>query len=152
MINRVRARSFMVPMPPSAKVDAAVMRDYIKRERRVEFFYEDKRPWQSRLYLEPSSTTELAKETLWKASGSTNTERSQIYWKSNNGAYPKCQRMINGMRPVQSDNGKIIIGGVKYKMERFCVEERVFSTKHCLFPIMYTELQRCPTLVQNPEW
>lgn len=152
MINKVRARSFMLPMPPSAKTDAAVMRDYIKRERRVEFFYEDKRPWVCRLYLEPNNTGETAKEAAWKGSGSSNTERSQNYWKDNNGAYPKCQRMINGMRPVQADDGKIVISGVKYKMERFCVEERVFSTKHYLFPIMYTELQRSPTLVQNPEW
>ena len=29
------------------------MREYIQRERRVELFYEGKRPWTCRLYLEP---------------------------------------------------------------------------------------------------
>ena len=57
------------------------------------------------------------------------------------------------MRAVEDPNGKIEINGVKYRMERFCKETRVFETpKHYLFPIMQAELQKCPTLVQNPGW
>ena len=103
------------------------MREYIQRERRVELFYEGKRPWTCRLYLEPTSKEELAKESLWKSSGSDNSKRTQKYWAANNGALPRCQRMINGMRPVQDENGAITVDGVKYRMERFCVEERTFS-------------------------
>ena len=36
MINEVRARSFMAPMPPATKTDKKLMNSYIQRERRVE--------------------------------------------------------------------------------------------------------------------
>ncbi|MDR3184501.1 MAG: RagB/SusD family nutrient uptake outer membrane protein [Prevotellaceae bacterium] len=151
LLNQVRARSFMAPIPVAAKSDKALMNDYIQRERRVELFYENNRIWTSRLLLEPNSATQLTRENQWKAAGTTNDERSQNYWKQQ-APYPKCQRMINGMRPVEDVNGPIDIGGKKYKMERFCVEERRFETPHYLFPIMNDELQRSPTLVQNPGW
>lgn len=153
LINQVRARSFMAPMPPEALTQASVMREYIKRERRIELFYENKRAFDSRLYLEPSSSEELAKEQAWKSSGSSNTERSQKYWVQNSKPYPKTQRMINGMRPVEDPEGKIEIDGKKYRMERFFLEDRVFeSPRHYLFPILQGELQRAPDLVQNPGW
>lgn len=148
MINAVRARSFMAPMPPETMTSKELMNEYIQRERRVELFYENDRIWRCRLYLEPSSVSELSKETAWKAAGTDNNSRSKAYW-----PYPKCQRMINGMRPVEDPNGKIIVDGVKYRMERFWIEDRVFvSPRHYLFPIMDDELKRCPTLVQNPGW
>ncbi len=148
LLNEVRARSFMAPMPASVLSDKKLMKEYIQRERRVELFYENNRIWACRLYLEPGSTTEIAKETAWEAAGSDNDSRSQNYW-----PYPKCQRMINGMKPVQDPDGRIIIDGVKYKMQRFYVENRVFVTpRHYLWPIMNTELSRTPTLTQNPGW
>ncbi|WP_219224006.1 RagB/SusD family nutrient uptake outer membrane protein [Pedobacter antarcticus] len=153
LINKVRARSFMAPMPLSTLSDKSLMREYIKRERRVEFFYENKRAFDFRLYLEPSDPAESNKEQLWQGSGGTNTERSQKYWLQNQSSYPKMQHMINGMRPVEDPNGKIEISGVKYRMERFFVEDRVFeSPKHYLFPILVGELQRTPGLTQNPGW
>ncbi|GBU08465.1 membrane protein [Bacteroidales bacterium] len=153
LVNKVRARSFMAPMPLACLTDKNTMRDYIKRERRVEFFYENKRPWHCRLYLEADDVVELQKEQAWKAAGASNDERSQNYWELNSQSYPKCQRMVNGMRPIEDPEGKILIGDKKYKMERYCVEERVFETpRHYLFPIMVTELQRSPLLVQNPGW
>ena len=61
--------------------------------------------------------------------------------------------MINGMRPVEDATGQIVIDGKHYRMERFCKEERIFETpKHYLFPILNTERQVCPMLVQNPGW
>lgn len=152
LVNTVRERSFMKPMPPEVKTNQQLMRGYIQRERRVELFYEGKRPWTCRLYLEPTSKEELAKESLWKSSGSDNSKRTQKYWAANNGALPRCQRMINGMRPVQDENGAITVDGVKYRMERFCVEERTFSIQHYLFPIRQSELQKTPTIEQNPGW
>lgn len=153
LINTVRARSFMNPMPPTALTSKEVMFDYIQRERRVEFYYENKRIWNCRLYLEPSSVGELAKEREFQALGTNNNERSINYWAQNKGAYPKCQRMINGMKPIEDPNGKIEVNGVKYRMERFCVEERVFDApKHYLFPIPSTEIQKSGSLIQNPEW
>ncbi|MCW3787950.1 RagB/SusD family nutrient uptake outer membrane protein [Plebeiibacterium sediminum] len=148
MINEVRARSFMAPMPTSVITDKDLMNEYIQRERRVELFYENNRIWTCRLYLEPNSTTVTASEDEWEASGSTNDERSQNYW-----PYPKGQRMINGMRPVEDPNGEIIVDGKHYKMERFFVESRVFVTpRHYLFPIMFEELEKTPGLIQNPGW
>lgn len=149
LINEVRTRSFMKPMPPSVEGDSELLQDYIQRERRVEFFYENKRVWNARLYLEPSSSTEKAKEAQWRASAVDNSTRTQRYWKANRGALPKCQRMINGMRPVKG--GDIEIDGEKYRMERFCVEERIFQGQHYLFPLMQSEINKTG-LQQNPGW
>lgn len=55
------------------------------------------------------------------------------------------------MRPVQDENGAITVDGVKYRMERFCVEERTFSIQHYLFPIRQSELQKTPTIEQIPD-
>ena len=141
MINQVRARSWMVPMPKSVLGNKELMNEYIQRERRVELFYENNRIWTSRLYLEPSSEKELAKESMSLSQGAN-------YW-----PYPKCQRAIHGMRPVEDANGKIEIDGKKYKMERYKIEDRVFVTpRHYLFPIMDDEIKRTPGLVQNPGW
>lgn len=148
MVNQIRTRSFMAPMPPSTKTDKNLMREYIRREKRVEFFYENKRLWDTRMYLEPTSATEMAREDAWEAAGSTNNERSQKYW-----PYPKCQRMINGMRPVEdATNGKIEVDGKKYRMERFFKESRVFDRKHILYPMRNGDVLNAPTIGQNPGW
>lgn len=148
LLNEVRARSFMAPIPPAALSDKDLMDEYIKRERRVELFYENNRIWSCRLYLEPSSSKEMARENAWEAAGSNNDERSQNYW-----PYPKTQRMINGMKPVEDPEGKIVIGEKRYKMQRFFVESRVFITpRHYLFPIMDDEVKRSSQLGQNPGW
>ncbi|NID10152.1 RagB/SusD family nutrient uptake outer membrane protein [Fibrivirga algicola] len=148
LINQVRARSFMAPIPTEAASSKALMNEYIQRERRVELFYENNRVWTTRLYMEPSAAPELAKEQAWQAAGTSNDERSQKFW-----PYPKTQRMANGMKPVEDPNGKIVVNGKKYRMQRFYLENRVFlAPRHYLFPIMQSELQRTPTLVQNPGW
>ncbi|MEO6287136.1 MAG: RagB/SusD family nutrient uptake outer membrane protein [Dyadobacter sp.] len=148
MLNVVRKRSFMAPIPVEAKTNKALMDEYIKRERRVELFYENNRIWSSRLYLEPSSAKEMAKEQTWQGAGTSNDKRSQVAW-----PYPKAQRMINGMKPVEDPNGKILVDGKKYKMQRYWIESRVFvAPRHYLFPIMQDELQKTPTLKQNPGW
>lgn len=140
MINSIRTRSFMAPMPPEVKSDKALMNDYIQRERRVELFYENDRIWRCRLYLEPDNAAELAKEKAYKDANS---------W-----PYAKTQRNSHGMKPIEDSNGKIVVDGKKYKMVRFNMnEERAFnSPRHYLFPIMDDEMKRCPSLVQNPGW
>lgn len=153
LVNSVRTRSFMAPMPPEVLGSKALMRDYILRERRVEFFYENRRAFDFRLYLEPSSQEETSREAQFRSAGSSNNERSRKYWEAGFGPYPKTQRMINGMRPVEDPHGKIVVGEKTYRMERFYVESRVFDApKHYLFPILTSELQRAPTLIQNPGW
>lgn len=148
MLNTIRQRAFMAPVPPSVKGDKAKMNEYIQRERRVEFFYENKRWFTARLYLEPSSATEIAKEQAWQSAGADNDTRSQRYW-----PYPKCQRMVNGMKPVEDPNGKITISGKKYSMQRFYVAAWVFvAPTHFFFPIMQDELIKDPALQQNPGW
>ena len=139
LVNQVRARSFMAPMPPEVKTDKALFNEYIKRERRVELYYENDRVWRCRLYLEPDDPAELTKE--------------KAYVDANSWPYPKTQRMVHGMKPVADPNGQIVMGGQKYHMERFKVEDRVFnSPEHYLFPIMSDELKKDPKLVQNPGW
>lgn len=153
LINEVRTRSFMAPMPPETLGNQDLMRDYIYRERRVEFFYENRRAFDFRLYLEPTSDIEKQNEAAFRSAGGSNNERSQKYWENNLGPYPKMQRMINGMRPVEDPDGKITIGDKNYRMQRFYIESRTFDApKHYLFPIMTSELQRSPTLKQNPGW
>lgn len=153
LVNDVRARSFMAPMPPKTQSDKNLMREYIKRERRVEFFYENKRVFDTRLYLESTTKKEVDRESKWEASGTNISDKSKNYWTKYREPYPKTQRMINGMRPVEDANGKIEINGKKYRMERFCVETRIFETpKHYLWPIMQSELSNTPSLKQNPGW
>lgn len=136
LINQVRARSFMAPMPPAVKTDKELMNEYIQRERRVELFYENNRYWTSRLYLEPENY-------------GTESNVDPSDW-----PYPKNQRQSHGMKPVEDPNGKIVVNGKNYRMERFTVEDgRVFtSPKSYLFPILQEELKKCPSLVQNPGW
>lgn len=139
LINQIRERSFMAPMPPEVIGNTTLMNEYIQRERRVELYYENNRVWHCRLYLEADDSAELAKE--------------KAYSNADSWPYPKTQHMVHGMRPVEDENGKIEINGKKYKMQRFKVEDRVFETpKHYLFPIMDAELKRTPGLVQNPGW
>lgn len=140
LMNKVRARSFMAPMPLETKSDKNLMNEYIQRERRVEFFYENLRYWTSRLYMEPNSEKELSLEKAYKDANS---------W-----PYAKTQRLSHGMKPVEDPNGKIIVNGKSYKMQRFIVnDERVFfSPRSYFWPIFQDELKRSPSLVQNPGW
>lgn len=148
MINSIRERSFMAPMPPEVKTNKSLMDEYIQRERRVELFYENDRIWHCRLYLEPDQEKTKTAEAAWQAAGSP----TNFY------PYPKTQRTSHGMRPVEDPNGKIEVNGKKYRMERFRVkvgeqEFRTFLTpRHYLFPIMDDEMKRTPGLVQNPGW
>lgn len=144
MINEIRDRSFMAPMPLEVASNKDLMNEYIQRERRVEFFYENDRIWRFRLYLEPDSEAELNREANWKAAGNN---------QANVWPYPKTQRALHGMKPVEDPNGKIEVNGKKYKMTRFKVEDRVFNApRHYLFPLLDDELKRSPGLVQNPGW
>lgn len=140
LLNEVRARSFMAPIPPAAKSNKALMNEYIQRERRVELFYENHRIWHARLYLEPDNQAEL--------------DREKAYVDANSWPYPRTQRWSHGMRPVEDPEGKIEVNGKMYRMERFEIQEgRVFQTpRHYLFPIMNDELRRTPGLQQNPGW
>ena len=150
MMNDLRARSFMAPIPPAAKSNKELLLDYILRERRVELYHEKNRFFSTRFYLEPTSTAELAKDAQWNALPGSNDEKAQQYF-TKYGAYPKTQHRICGMRPVEDPNGKISVGGKKYRMERFWKENRVFLEKHYLFPIPTEELQRA-NIQQNPNW
>ena len=43
MLNQIRERSFMKPVPPEFDSDKKLRREYIDRERRVELFFENNR-------------------------------------------------------------------------------------------------------------
>ena len=140
LVNSVRERSFMAPMPPAVLTDANLMQEYIQRERRVELFYENWRYWATRLYMESDDPIELAKEKNYIGPES---------W-----PYAKSQRCSHGMKPVEDPNGKIEVDGKRYKMKRIAVNDgRVFySPRSYFWPIMQDELSRTPTLIQNPGW
>jgi hypothetical protein len=140
MVNTLRARSFMAPVPPG--LDEEAMHKYIQRERRVEFFYENKRYFYARWNLEPDSPAELARESTY--AGAPNPA---AVW-----PYPRTQRFAHGMRPVEDPAGAIDIGGVKYRMERFKLEDRIFTSKNYFWPLMQSELANAPTLIQSPNW
>jgi hypothetical protein len=137
ILNALRARSFMAPVPPGLSPDALLK--YIQRERRVELFYENKRYFYSRWNLEPTSASELAKESVFD-------DANPVL------PYPRTQHDVHGMIPVVDPAGLITISGVKYSMQRFRLETRVFTDKNYFWPIMQTELVNCPTLIQSPNW
>ena len=150
LVNAIRERAFMAKMPPATIHNRDLMLDYINRERRVELFHEKTRFWSCRLYLEATSTGEMVKNNQWTSLSGTNDEKAQKYFDIY-GAYPRTQTRICGMRPVEDPEGKIVIGGTKYRMERFWKEDRVFLEKHYLFPLPLVELQTAG-IKQNPNW
>lgn len=137
VLNTLRIRSFMAAVPPGLNADE--LHKYIQRERRVEFFYENKRYFYSRWNLEPTSDTEVAKQNSWNEANP-------------NLPYPRTQKAAHGMKPVEDPIGQISIDGKKYRMERFKLEDRVFTNKNYYWPLMMSELTNCPSLIQNPNW
>ncbi len=51
LMNELRARSFMAPIPPAAQTNKELLLDYILRERRVELYHEKSRFFSTRFYL-----------------------------------------------------------------------------------------------------
>lgn len=140
VLNNLRARSFMVPVPPG--LDATELNKYIQRERRVELFYENKRYFYARWNLEPDSDIELAQEAAANASATPD-----LVW-----PYARTQRAAHGMRPVVDSTGTMVVGGVTYKMQRFKLEDRVFTSKNYYWPLVSSEITNCPSLLQSPNW
>jgi hypothetical protein len=56
------------------------------------------------------------------------------------------------MRPVVDAAGTLVVDGVNYKMERFKLEDRVFTSKNYFWPLVQSELANEPTLIQSPNW
>jgi hypothetical protein len=140
VLNNLRARSFMAPVPPG--LGETDLTKYIQRERRVELFYENKRYFYARWNLEPDSQEELAREAAAKASPNPDN-----FW-----PYPRTQDAAHGMKPVEDPAGAIVVGGVHYRMERFKLEDRVFTSKNYYFPLVSSEIANCPSLIQSPNW
>lgn len=140
ILNALRARSFMAPVPPGLNQDE--LHKYIQRERRVEHFYENKRYFYARWNLEPDSPEEVAREAAYKASSNP-----PLVW-----PYPRTQRYAHGMRPVADPAGTMDVSGVKYKMQRFKLEDRVFTAKNYFWPLVSSEISNAPSLVQSPNW
>lgn len=140
ILNNLRARSFMAPVPPG--LDAAALNKYIQRERRVELFYENKRYFYARWNLEPDSPSELAREAA-----AHDSPTPELLW-----PYPRTQREAHGMKPVADPTGTYMVGGIAYKMERFKLEDRVFTAKNYFWPLLSSEIANCPSLIQSPNW
>ena len=140
ILNNLRGRSYMAAVPPGLNENS--LHKYIQRERRVELFYENKRYFYARWNLEPDSDVELAQEAVAKASPTPD-----LVW-----PYPRTQRAAHGMRPVADSTGTMVVAGVKYKMERFKLEDRVFTSKNYYFPLVQSEISNAPSLNQSPNW
>jgi len=140
ILNNLRARSFMAPVPPGLNGDALLK--YIQRERRVEFFYENKRYFYARWNLEPDSPSELAQEATANASSTPD-----LIW-----PYARTQRSAHGMKPVADPTGTLVVDGVKYKMQRFKLEDRIFTSKNYFWPLVTSEITNCPSLIQSSNW
>jgi hypothetical protein len=140
VLNTLRARSFMAPVPPG--LNQAALLKYVQRERRVELFYENKRYFYARWNLEPDSDVELAQEAAAAASSTPDN-----VW-----PYARTQRSAHGAIPIADPTGKIVVGGVAYKMQRFKLEDRVFTSKNYYWPLIQSELTNVPSLIQSPNW
>jgi len=140
ILNTLRARSFMAPVPPG--LNQAELNKYIQRERRVELFYENKRYFYARWNLEPDAADELAQEAVAKASPAPDN-----IW-----PYARTQRAAHGMKPVADPAGTYIVAGVNYKMQRYKLEDRVFTSKNYFWPLVSSEISNAPSLIQSPNW
>jgi len=144
VLNELRARSFMVPIPDEL-TDAELL-DYIHRERRVELFYENVRWFDKRWRLEPSSARELQRQAAYDALPNDQA-RANFF------PYPRTGKQIHGMEPIRDENGKMEVNGVRYRMQRFVIEPRVFDVPRMYFlPLTASEIQNVPTMRQNPGW
>lgn len=108
----------------------------------MEHFYENKRYFYARWNLEPDSPEEVAREAAYKAS-----PNPPMVW-----PYPRTQRYAHGMRPVADPSGTLDVSGVKYKMQRFKLEDRVFTAKNYFWPLVSSEISNAPSLIQSPNW
>lgn len=154
LLNEIRERSFMVPVPETLASSKELRREYINRERRVELFYENNRFFDLRYKGIPSLSSELVKETQYLGLSGDGDERAQMWFDRGLGEYPQTQHYIHGMMPVPDANGKVVIDGKTYKMKRVEGRQlvRKFSYRDYFFPINSNEIAKTPTLVQNPGW
>ena len=56
------------------------------------------------------------------------------------------------MRPVADPGGTMIVSGIAYKMQRYKLEDRVFTFKNYFFPLISSEITNAPSLKQSPNW
>lgn len=89
LMNELRARSFMAPIPPAAQTNKELLLDYILRERRVELYHEKSRFFSTRFYLEPTSPEELAKDAQWSSIQGTNDPRRHSCISTNTAPTPR---------------------------------------------------------------
>lgn len=154
MLDQIRERSFMKPVPAEFDSDKKLRREYIERERRVELFFENNRFFTVRYKGIMTSSAETAKEAVYTAM--PQDTRAQQWFDEGYGEYPQTQRYIHGMRPVRDEaGGKITMGGKKYHMERIeskQLDPRQVLEKDYFFPINSNEIAKTPSLKQNPGW
>lgn len=153
MLNQIRERSFMKPVPPEFDTDKKVRREYIDRERRVELFFENNRYFTLRYKGIMTSSVEEDKEEQYLAM--PEDTRAQQWFNEKKMQYPQTQHYIHGMQPVLDENGAIKVGGKSYRMERFEGKQlapRRVSYRDYFFPINSNEIAKTPSLKQNPGW
>lgn len=154
MLDQIRERSFMKPVPAEFDSDKKMRREYIERERRVELFFENNRFFTVRYKGIMTNPAETAKEASYTAM--PQETRAQDWFDQGYGEYPQTQRYIHGMQPVRDEvNGKVVMGGKKYRMERIeskQLDPRQVLVRDYFFPINSNEIAKTPSLKQNPGW
>ena len=156
MLDQIRERSFMLPVQPEFDTDKKIRSECIERERRVELFFENNRYFSVRYKGIMTNPDELSKEEVYVSLGDQET-RAQQWFDKYNIPYPQTQHFVHGMRPVRDEeNGKIVIGNKRYRMER--IESKQFDgprkvgKRDYYFPINSNEIAKTPSLKQNPGW
>lgn len=153
MLNQIRERSFMKPVPPAFDTDKKLRREYIERERRVELFFENNRYFTLRYKGIMTNPIEESKEEQYLAM--PEDTRAQKWFDEKKMQYPQTQHYIHGMQPVLDENGAIKVGGKSYRMERFEGKQltpRRVGYRDYFFPINSNEIAKTPSLKQNPGW
>ena len=153
MLNQIRERSFMKPVPPEFDSDKKLRREYIDRERRVELFFENNRYFTLRYKGVMTNPIEESKEQDYLAM--PEETRAQQWFDEKKEQYPQTQHYIHGMQPVLDENGAIKVGGKSYRMERFEGKQlapRRVTYRDYFFPINSNEIAKTPSLKQNPGW
>lgn len=153
MLNQIRERSFMKPVPPEFDSDKKLRREYIDRERRVELFFENNRYFTLRYKGIMTNPIEESKEQDYLAM--PEETRAQQWFDEKKEQYPQTQHYIHGMQPVLDENGAIKVGGKSYRMERFEGKQlapRRVTYRDYFFPINSNEIAKTPSLKQNPGW
>jgi starch-binding outer membrane protein, SusD/RagB family len=135
-VNAVRTRAGMPNLPAATRASDLTkegMRQRIRNERRVELVFEGHRFWDVRRWMIAADHDGIK--------GTDNTILHAL-----NNRPTEAELAATGLNPMSEEAGVAVF----YKVVP--AQSRTFQTKHYLFPIPKTELDKDHNLVQNYGW